>query len=92
MDYWGLFTGQLIDPFRIALLVGLLLTMHNTRQAAGRVVPALAGIGFVAALMPMTMTKDLAPFWPQFATGLAANALILAVLAGAWALIGRARG
>lgn len=79
MDYWTLFMSQLSDPFRIALLVGLALTMHRTRLTSGIVIPALAGIAFVAALIPMTMTTSI-PFWPQFLTGLGSNAILLGII------------
>lgn len=79
MDLWQMFLGQIADPFRIALLVGLLLTLRNTRAVSGVVIPLAAGIVFVAALIPMTLARG-AAFLPVFLTGLVANALILAVL------------
>lgn len=82
MDYTALFISQIGDPFRIVLLLGLLLTMRNTRATTGTVVPALAGVVFVAALIPMTMTRD-QPFVPQALMGLVTNGLILSVLLGA---------
>lgn len=88
MDYWTIFAAQMTDPFRIALLVGLLLTMRNTQATTGTVIPALAGIVFVAALIPMTMARE-APFWPQLLVGLASNAVILGVLLGVRAVAGR---
>lgn len=81
MDIWALWTNQLTDPFRIALLVGLAWTMHRTRGTTGLVVPALAGIVFVALLIPMTMATS-APFWPQMVAGLLSNTLLLAAILG----------
>lgn len=85
MDYLDLFLRQLTDPFRIVLLLGLVITMRNTRATTGTVIPALAGIAFIAALIPMTLAKT-EPFWPFVLVGLAANAVILGLLLGVQAL------
>ncbi len=47
--------AQLSDPFRIALSIGLVLTMLRTEGVSGRWIPLLAGVVFIAVLIPVTM-------------------------------------
>lgn len=85
-----LFLAQIMDPFRIALLIGLVLTMGRTRAITGTVVPLLAGVVFVAVIIPMTVSQGLAAgFAPQVGLGLVTNLLILAVVLGAKVMIDR---
>ncbi len=79
LNLLNLFMSQLADPFRIGLLIALTFTIANTRATTGVLVPSLAGIAFVAALIPMTLHQG-QPFMAAFATGLVANALILGVV------------
>ncbi len=77
--------AMLTDPFRIVLLLGLVLTQRNTAAATGRVIPLAAGVVFVAALIPLTIGSGVA-FWPAFGLGLVANLVWLAVILGGFAL------
>ena len=72
--------AQLTDPFRLGLVVALVATMLRTQQVTGRVLPLIAGLIFVAAIIPLTITRDLAPFWTQFGVGLLATLGHLAVV------------
>ncbi len=84
----------LTDPFRIGLIIALYATMLRTRAATGTVVPAAAGILFVAVIIPMTMgnTGDAAPTMAiQVIAGIVSNVLILAVVMGLWTLWTRLR-
>lgn len=84
---------QLTDPFRVGLLAALVATMLRTEAATGRLKPLAAGAVFVAALIPLTVTRALAAdAWLQFATGLGVNAVWLVVLLGAWTVYRRLRG
>ena len=86
IEMLDLLAAQLIDPFRIGLLVMLLLTTRRTLAHTGRVVPLLLGAIFVAVLIPTALGQGAVPLWQAIMTGLAANIVILAVLLAAWAL------
>lgn len=79
MTYFDLFLSQITDPFRIGLLIALSFTMASTRAVSGTIIPALAGIVFVAALIPMTLHAG-QPFLPAFLAGIVTNAVILGVV------------
>ena len=84
---------QLTDPFRVGLLAALIATMLRTEAATGRLKPLAAGAVFVAALIPLTVTRALpADPWLQFGLGLGVNVVLLAVLLAAWTLLSRAFG
>lgn len=90
MTLTDLALSQFMDPFRIALLIGLVFTMQRTIAVTGRVVPLLAGIAFVAVIIPSTITKGLAAdYLTQIAVGVATNTVILAVILGIKSLIDR---
>ena len=92
MTLTDLFLAQLADPFRIALLIGLLITTARTVDVTGKVIPLLAGMVFVAVLIPVTIAPvPGVPLAVAVAVGLAANAVILAVLLAGYALLRRAR-
>jgi hypothetical protein len=86
-----LFLLQLQDIFRWGLLVALVMTTVNTSAVTGVLVPIVAGLAFVAVLIPMTMTPDLAPQTTQMLTGVVANLVILAVVLGVRAAYRRFR-
>ena len=54
-QFLSLVTAALADPFRIVLLVGLVLTQRRTKAQTGVLIPLALGVLFVAALLPMTM-------------------------------------
>ena len=87
-----LFFAQLIDPFRIGLLIALFATMLRTQAATGTFVPLAAGVTFVAVIIPVTMQAAQGPLWQTVAIGIVANVIILAVVMGVWTLIRRLRG
>lgn len=77
-----LIQAQATDVFRIGLLVALLATMHRTRAATGTVLPLLAGILFVAIIVPATQGSGAgvsAPLWMQVASGIVVNAAYVLV-------------
>lgn len=85
--------AALADPFRVGLLALLVLTQRRTEAVTGRVLPLAVGVVFVAILLPLTMQARM-PF-PDLAravaVGLVANAILLAVVLGAFALWDRSR-
>jgi hypothetical protein len=82
---------QLTDPFRIGLLIALVVTMQRTAAVTGRVIPLILGIAFVAVMLPTTMPSSSVNLKDAILAGLISNAiLLLGVLTGAW-LIARMR-
>jgi len=89
----NLILSQLADPFRIGLMVALVITMQRTQATTGVWVPLAAGVLFVAVIIPSTMLTVLAqPLWQVVAVGMVSNAIILAVVLGVWAIYQRFRG
>ncbi|MCA3447988.1 MAG: hypothetical protein INF93_14945 [Rhodobacter sp.] len=92
MTLTDLFLAQLADPFRIGLLIALIITTMRTVATTGKVIPLLAGIVFVAVLIPTTLSPLPGVAWPvATAVGLVANAVILALLLVGYALLRRVR-
>ncbi len=86
-----LVTSQLIDPFRIGLLIALVVTMQRTAAVTGRIIPLTLGVVFVAVMLPSTMPSSSIQLKDAILAGLVSNVIILiGVLAGAW-LIARLR-
>ena len=72
---------QLLDPFRIVLICGLVYTMQRTRAATGVWIPLAAGILFIAFLIPSTLAKTTdTSFFTQLWTGAVANVFLTAVV------------
>ncbi len=88
-----LLPAALADPFRVALLVGLVVTQRRTAGITGRVLPLVAGLVFVAVILPVTMQQGLTT--PQLlnavAIGIVANATWLAAILAAFAIWDRTR-
>jgi len=79
MTFAEMLAAQLTDPFRLGLIVALVVTMLRTEAVTGRWVPLALGVLFVAFIIPATMARDaVAPFWQLVAVGLVANLLLLA--------------
>jgi len=94
MTLIDLLQSQLLDPFRLGLIVALLYTAEQNRAATGMLLPLAAGVAFVAVILPSTMGLGAAAglgFWTVAGVGLVANVLILAVAMAAWRIIGRLR-
>jgi hypothetical protein len=86
-----IFLSQLADPFRWALIAGLVFTMIRTEAVTGRFIPLAAGIAFVAAIIPLTMGARGATVGQAIGVGVASNLVILAVVLGLWTLVQRLR-
>ena len=92
MSLTQMFLSQLADPFRIGLMVALVLTMARTRAVTGTVLPLALGVVFVAVVIPMTMQTDASePLWQRAGVGVLANAVILAAVLAIRAAIVRFR-
>ncbi|MES2667491.1 MAG: hypothetical protein V4712_15445 [Pseudomonadota bacterium] len=86
-----LILSYLLDPFRIGLMVALVLTMARTRAATGVALPLAAGVAFVAYIIPATMGSAV-PIRDALLAGVVANVVILAVVLVVRALVLRFRG
>ena len=87
-----LLQSQLTDIFRIGLIVALIATTLRTEGITGRVIPLLAGVVFVAVIIPTTMqTSDTPPLMQRIGVGVVANLIILGVCWGIWQTIARMR-
>jgi hypothetical protein len=87
-----LILSQMTDPFRIGLLIALLLTAYRTRAVTGLMIPLAAGAVFVAVLIPTTMQPDSPDLVLAIAAGVVGNAAVLAVLVVLRGLILRLMG
>lgn len=91
MTVSALLVQQFTDVFRLGLLAALIYTTWRTRPQTGVLLPLLAGIVFVAVLIPSTMPISGVPQWLAMATGLGVNAVIVAVFWLAWQAIVKAK-
>ena len=88
----ALLQSQLTDIFRIGLIVALIATTLRTEGITGRIIPLLAGVVFVAVIIPTTMqTSDTPPLMQRIGVGVVANLIILGVCWGIWQTIARMR-
>lgn len=83
--------SQLTDVFRVGLMVALVITAMRTQPVTGTLVPLLAGVVFVAAIIPMTMPGT-EPMSRVIGVGVVANLIVLAVVLAALWLWRKARG
>ena len=58
MGFDNILLAQLLDPFRIGLIVVLVITAARTSANVGNWVPLVLGIVFVAVLIPMTLGSE----------------------------------
>ena len=92
MDLSALVVAQFTDIFRLGLLAGLIYTTAHTRQQTGVLLPLLAGIVFVAVIIPATMPMPGTPQLTATLSGIAVNAVIVGLFWLAWQSISKARG
>ena len=87
-----LLQSQLTDLFRIGLIVALIVTTLRTEGVTGRIIPLLAGVVFVAIIIPSTMqTGNDIPMMQRIGVGVVANLIILGACWGIWQTILRLR-
>lgn len=92
MDLAGMLVAQLADPFRIALAIGLVITMGRTQGVTGTWLPLLAGVVFIAVIIPMTMQTGRGDLVAAIGVGLVSTAAIVGVVMAVRALVLRAMG
>lgn len=91
MTLFELFQSQLIDPIRIGLLVALVITTLRLQAATGTLLLLLAGVLFVAVILPAMQPAGTMPIATAVIIGFFANLVILAVLMGLVTLWKRGR-
>jgi formate-dependent nitrite reductase membrane component NrfD len=92
MPLIDLLTSQLTDLFRIGLIIALVITTARNQAVTGNVIPLIAGVVFVAIIIPATMqTAATDPLWRLAGVGVVANLIILAGVLAIRAVILRAR-
>jgi len=77
-----LLLSQLLDPFRIGLLLALVFTAYNTAGKVGMAIPLILGAIFVAVLIPFSTQQEDIDKTMAVATGLAANAILIGMFIG----------
>lgn len=87
-----LIQSQLADPFRIGLIVALVVTMYRTRAATGTLLPLAAGVVFVAVILPSTGIGGGADLPQAVLAGILSNLIILGIVLALAALVRRLRG
>ena len=87
-----LIQSQLLDPFRIGLIVALVFTMVRTRAATGTVIPLALGVIFVAVILPSTQGTGTTSLTDAVLSGLVANVIILGIVLALAMIIRRLRG
>jgi chromate transport protein ChrA len=88
-----LLQSQLTDVFRIGLIIALIATTIRTQGQTGRIIPLIAGVIFVAVIIPSTMQPNSEiPMIERIGMGILANAIILGACWGIWQSIQRGRG
>lgn len=85
-----LIQSQLLDPLRIGLIVGLVVTMFRTRAATGTLVPLAAGVIFIAVILPVT--QAVASLTEAVAAGIVSNLIILGIVLALAMIVRRLRG
>ncbi len=83
--------SQLSDPFRIGLIIALVVTMLRTSAVTGRALPLAMGVVFVAVILPTTMPSGTADLGDAIFAGLVSNLIILGAVLVIVALVARLR-
>lgn len=92
MPYLDIYLAQLTDPFRIGLMIALMLTAANTAQTLNRWIPIALGVVFVAVLIPYSIgASATVDTTTAVLVGLVSNVTIAAVAMGAQAAYARLR-
>lgn len=88
MPLTDILASQLSDLFRLGLMIALVITARRNVAATGWVLPLIAGVIFVAVIIPSTLqTLSPEPLWRLVAVGVVANLIILAAALGVYAAI-----
>lgn len=83
LTFGDILIAQLTDPFRIGLMVMLVITSVRTARTVGTAIPLALGIVFVAVIIPTALSSDIGSKETLIGVGLASNAIILVVILAA---------
>lgn len=86
-----LIQSQLVDPLRIGLIVGLVITMFRTQAATGTVMPLALGVAFVAVMLPSVQGAGAAGFAQVALAGIVSNLIILGIVLALAMIVRRLR-
>ena len=84
--------AQLTDPFRIGLIVALVVTMFRTQGTTGTVLPLAAGVAFVAVMLPTMQGAGAAGLVQVVLAGVVSNLIILGIVLALAMIVRRLRG
>ena len=87
-----LIQSQLMDPFRIGLILALVFTMLRTQAATGTVLPLAAGVIFIAVILPSTQGSGAVSLTQAVAAGIVSNLIILGIVLALAMIVRRLRG
>lgn len=87
-----LIQSQLLEPLRVGLIIGLVITMFRTAAVTGQLVPLALGLVFVAVILPATNPDPSVTLIDAVIAGVVANLILLAVVFGVVVLVRRFRG
>jgi hypothetical protein len=88
MSLTDLLISQLTDVFRVGLLVALLYTTLRNRAVTGMILPLVAGVIFVAVIIPVTLPTA-EPLLRVVGVGIVANLIWVALAMAGWQLYRR---
>ena len=91
MEITTLILQQSTDIFRLGLLAGLIYTTERTRLQTGVVLPLVAGVIFVAIIIPATMPRTDVSLWLAASTGIFVNAVIVGLMWLGWQLYDKSK-
>lgn len=83
--------SQITDPFRIGLMIALVVTMIRTSAVTGKFLPLVLGVVFVAVIVPSSLPSSDVPFVDAVLYGLISNLVILLPILTVAAVISRYR-
>lgn len=92
MPLIDILTGQLSDLFRIGLIIALVITTTRNAAVTGKIIPLIAGVVFVAVIIPVTLqTATAEPLSRLVMVGIGANLILLAAVMALFELLQRLR-
>ena len=92
MPLIDILTGQLSDLFRIGLIIALVITTTRNAAVTGKIIPLIAGVVFVAVIIPVTLqTATAEPLSRLVMVGIGANLILLAAVMALFELLQRVR-
>lgn len=88
----ALIQTQIVDPLRIGLILGLVITMYRTRATNGMLLPLALGVVFVAVILPLSNPGRETALPEAVLAGLVSNLVLLAIVRGLSVIVRRLRG